>query len=147
MEGSETGTIPLTNESGSGRPKNLRIRNKRNPLSLITALPRSIHAGEKKKTFLTDRVLSEPISTSNTDRMEFFPPWNPLLCVGLGTVSDSLLPFMGPVLDLATDLQQQAHIYLLEVSIILKILEHIVNVLYYDKLKDRGTFCKCTVLR
>jgi hypothetical protein len=62
-------------------------------------------------------------------------------------VSDSLLPFMGPVLDLATDLQQQAHIYLLEVSIILKILEHIVNVLYYDKLKDRGTFCKCTVLR
>jgi hypothetical protein len=39
-----------------------------------------------------------------------------LLCLGLGTVSDSLLPFLGPVLDLATDLQQQAHIYLLEVS-------------------------------
>lgn len=33
---------------------------------------------------------------------------------GLGTVSESLLPFLGPVLDLATDLQQQAHIYLLE---------------------------------
>jgi hypothetical protein len=62
------------------------------------------------------------------------------LCVGLGTVSDSLLPFLGPVLDLATDLQQQAHIYLLEVNHYLKIVENFVNVRYYVKLKDREHF-------
>jgi len=33
---------------------------------------------------------------------------------GLGTVSEGLLPFLGPVLDLATDLTQESHVYLLE---------------------------------
>jgi len=33
---------------------------------------------------------------------------------GLGTVSEGLLPFLGPVLELATDLSQDSHIYLLE---------------------------------
>jgi len=33
---------------------------------------------------------------------------------GLGTVSEGLLPFLGPVLELATDLGQECHIYLLE---------------------------------
>ena len=38
--------------------------------------------------------------------------------VGLGTVSEGLLPFLGPVLELSTDLNQDSHIYLLEVCII-----------------------------
>lgn len=33
---------------------------------------------------------------------------------GLGTVSEGLLPFLGPVLELSTDLTQDSHIYLLE---------------------------------
>ncbi|XP_023328884.1 importin-11 [Eurytemora carolleeae] len=33
---------------------------------------------------------------------------------GLGTVSEGLLPFLAPVLDLSTDLTQESHIYLLE---------------------------------
>ena len=33
---------------------------------------------------------------------------------GLGTVSEGLLPFLGPVLELSTDLSQDSHIYLLE---------------------------------
>jgi len=33
---------------------------------------------------------------------------------GLGTVSEGLLPFLGPVLELSTDLTQDCHIYLLE---------------------------------
>lgn len=33
---------------------------------------------------------------------------------GLGTVSEGLLPFIGPVLELATDLEQESHIYLME---------------------------------
>merc|ERR1719220_3389101 len=33
---------------------------------------------------------------------------------GLGTVSKGLLPFLGPVLELSTDLTQDCHIYLLE---------------------------------
>jgi len=33
---------------------------------------------------------------------------------GLGTVSEGLLPFLGPVLELSTDLNQDSHIYLLE---------------------------------
>ena len=38
--------------------------------------------------------------------------------VGLGTVSEGLLPFLGPVLELSTDLNQDSHIYLLEVCLI-----------------------------
>jgi len=34
---------------------------------------------------------------------------------GLGTVSEGLLPFLAPVLDLSIDLTQESHIYLLEV--------------------------------
>ena len=33
----------------------------------------------------------------------------------MGTVSEGLLPFLAPVLDLSTDLTQESHIYLLEV--------------------------------
>jgi hypothetical protein len=49
------------------------------------------------------------------------------ILLGLGTVSESLLPFLGPVLDLATDLQQQAHIYLLEVSSFIIVYRHFKN--------------------
>ena len=42
--------------------------------------------------------------------------------LGLGTVSEGLLPFLGPVLELATDLTDDSHIYLLEVTPFVKFL-------------------------
>ena len=58
---------------------------------------------------------------------------------GLGTVSEGLLPFLGPVLELSTDLTQDSHIYLLEdgLELWLTLLHNTARYIHLPVPKDK----------